>query len=127
MPSLFKTENCIVKIKTGEFAYKYATINKVEAYKESEGVADFKIDIRFTIRTDDSNFDFGCGEAAVYDSDSKIIEDEGKLLREAKEAVNNLLFSCNAEDDNLCYSGIVQIAGKSRRTSACALILLGLY
>lgn len=70
-------------------------------------------DIRFTIRADDNSFDFGCGEVAVYDSDSKIIGDEGKLLREAKEVVDNLLFSCNTEDDNLCYSRIVQIAGKS--------------
>jgi hypothetical protein len=76
-----------VKNKTGELVYKYNTSNKAETYNESKKVIGFKIDIRFTVRTDGKNFDFGCGEVAVYDNDAKIIEDEGSLFCEAKEQV----------------------------------------
>lgn len=110
---LFKNENYIVKIKTGESAYKYTTINKAEAYNDPKGVIGFKIGIRFIIRVDDNNSVLGCGEVAVYDYESKIIEDEGKLLREVKETVDNLLLNCKVEDDHRCYSWIVQITGKS--------------
>lgn len=44
--------------------YKYTTTNKAEAYNESKKVIGFKIYIRFTIRVDGNNFDFGCGEVA---------------------------------------------------------------
>lgn len=59
------------------------------------------------------SYDFGCGEVAGNDSDSKIISDEGKLLREAEEVVDNLLLDFKVEDNHHCYSWVELIAGFS--------------
>lgn len=59
---------------------------------------------------DETQSNVGCCEASVSDREAKVLEDEGKLLREAKEVVDNLLFSTKAQDDLLCYSWMVQIS-----------------
>jgi hypothetical protein len=110
--ALFKIENCIVKIKTGKSVHQYTTASRVDTYHESKKAIGFKINIIFTTRIDKEHIDFGYGEVNVSDSNSKVLSDKGKLLGEAKETVDNLVYTCKAEDDRHCYAWTVQISGK---------------
>jgi hypothetical protein len=110
--ALFKIENCIVKIKTGKPVHQYTTASRADTYHESKKAIGFKINTRFTTRIDKEHIDFGCGEVDVSDSNSKVLSDKGKLLCKAKETVDNLVYTCKAEDDRHCYARTVQISGK---------------
>lgn len=56
-----------------------------------EHVISIKIDIRFLVDYNNKEYDVACGEVAKHDGEKKMIDDEGKLCREAKDIVDSLL------------------------------------
>lgn len=52
----------------------------------------FKIDIRLRFRYNNQDIGLCAREIASHDNDTKIIDDEGKLNREAKDILVNLVY-----------------------------------
>ncbi|CEJ00570.1 hypothetical protein RMCBS344292_14622 [Rhizopus microsporus] len=54
-----------------------------------------KIDCRFVLDLDKKEIDVGAGEGARKDAgDDKVYQDEGKLAREVKDIIDNLIQNC---------------------------------
>ena len=69
----------------------FSTENKVELYPNDNNIIGFKIDARVVVDVDDDEHDIVSMEVAKDDQDRKVIKDSGKLLREAKDDLDNLL------------------------------------
>lgn len=54
-------------------------------------IISFKIDARLVLDIDDDEHDLVALEVAKEDKDTKVIQDSAKLLREAKDDLNNLV------------------------------------
>jgi hypothetical protein len=78
------------RAKVGESINSSSTTNKKEIYRESTHVKAFKIDFRFLADMGHEEFGIGVGERARSSSDNKAVIDEGKLTREAKDAVDKM-------------------------------------
>lgn len=108
-----------VRVKAGESINTSSAVNKKELYNESAFVKAFKIDFRFIADLKGEEYDLGVGECASKPMDSKAIKDEGKLTREAKDAVDKVLKVVKEDVDTKIW--MLQTTG-----SACSISLLDL-
>ena len=93
-PSCLKnvpTDNSIIRIKSGEPIFDVSTANKKELYPNRKYIKGFKIDIRFVMDVDGKEIDLAAARVAKDDSKNKTMLDEGKLTREGKDIVDNLV------------------------------------
>lgn len=88
---MFPPGNNIVRIKSGESIFDVSTSKKKELYPESKYVRGFKIDIRFVVDVGEKEVDLAAAEIAKDESKYKTIMDQGKLVREGKDIVDNLV------------------------------------
>lgn len=87
----------------------------------------FKIDLRLLFRHKNHDIDICAGEIANNDGDSKIIDDEGKLNRESKDILDNLISIIPRGKSNVSMGWSVQIGGSSCFFSGIHLDADGLY
>lgn len=80
-----------MRIKSGESIFDVSTSKKKELYPESKYVRGFKIDIRFVVDVGEKEVDLAAAEIAKDESKYKTIMDQGKLVREGKDIVDNLV------------------------------------
>ncbi|GAA5798932.1 hypothetical protein HPULCUR_004340 [Helicostylum pulchrum] len=80
-------ESTCVRVKRGESTADHSNDNTKELYSGEEHVISFKIDIRFLVDYNMKECDVACEKVAKHDGEKKIIGDEGKLCREAKDIV----------------------------------------
>ncbi|KAF1796071.1 hypothetical protein FB192DRAFT_1257802, partial [Mucor lusitanicus] len=67
----------------------------------------------FVVDDNGAEVDIATGEVAKNDSSKKAIDDEGKLCREGKDIVDNLLNIVSFKKAELCVGWTIQIAGSS--------------
>lgn len=71
-----------------------------------------KIDCRFVLDLDKKEIDVGAGEGARKDAgDDKVYQDEGKLAREVKDIIDNLIQNCIDMMPKELIACILQIKG----------------
>ncbi|KAI8047046.1 hypothetical protein BDF21DRAFT_373129, partial [Thamnidium elegans] len=121
---LFPPSNC-VRVKAGESINSSFTTNKKELYHESTYVKGFKIDFRFLTDMEGEEYDIGIGECAMDSTDTKAIEDEGKLSREAKDAVDKMLKVVGAKVNTKIW--MIQTSDSSCFISMLDIFDIGLY
>ncbi|CEP14977.1 hypothetical protein [Parasitella parasitica] len=105
-----------IKIKTGETTYYKSAENKSQLYAHfpnTSKIIGFKIDLRLLLRLNSRDIDICAGEIASHDGDSKIIDDEGKLNRESKDILDNLISIIPQNQSNVSMGWSVQICGSS--------------
>lgn len=85
------TDNSIIRIKSGEPIFDVSTANKKELYPNRKYIKGFKIDIRFVMDVDGKEIDLAAARVAKDVSKNKTMLDEGKLTREGKDIVDNLV------------------------------------
>ena len=91
----------------------FSNENKVELYPNDNNIIGFKIDARVVVDVDDDEHDIVSMEVAKDDQDRKVIKDSGKLLREAKDDLDNLLkLLTKWYNDKDVFSWSFQISGK---------------
>ncbi|KAI8877125.1 hypothetical protein K501DRAFT_307263, partial [Backusella circina FSU 941] len=79
---------------SGETTYYKSAENKSQLYAHlpnTSKITGFKIDLRLLFRHNNRDIDICAGEIASHDGDNKIIDDEGKLNRESKDILDNLI------------------------------------
>ncbi|KAL9553412.1 hypothetical protein MBANPS3_003297 [Mucor bainieri] len=111
----------------GESTSDSSTINKKEMYTGKDNIIAFKIDIRFVVDHNGTEIDVASGEVAKHDGNKKVIDDEGKLCREGKDIVDNLLNMVSFQKSNSCVGWTIQIAGSSCLIASVHLAENGLY
>ncbi|CAO3614773.1 unnamed protein product [Mucor hiemalis] len=119
-----------IKIKTGETTYYKSTENKYQLYSHLPNTSKtigFKIDLRLLVRHNNRDIDICAGEIANHDGDSKIIDDEGKLNRESKDILDNLISIIPRNKSNVSMGWSIQIGGSSCFFSGIYLDADGLY
>jgi hypothetical protein len=94
LEALFPPEEEI-RLIAGESINKLSTEVKKDQYSDKKSLRGFKIDTRLVLDLDGSELDLAVGELGKTREDAKAIGDEGKLTREAKEAVDGLVRSIN--------------------------------
>ncbi|KAL7327135.1 hypothetical protein PS15p_209370 [Mucor circinelloides] len=114
-----------VRVKAGESINSSSTINKKELYRENSHVKAFKIDFRFLADMGNEEYDIGVGECAVNSSDTKAVKDEGKLTREAKDAVDKILRAVSEKVNTKVWT--IQTLGSSCSISMLDIFDVGLY
>ncbi|OBZ87050.1 hypothetical protein A0J61_04912 [Choanephora cucurbitarum] len=113
-----------VHVKAGESINASSTKNKKEVYSSSH-IKAFKIDVRFVVDMNSTEYDAAVGECAKSAEDNKAIKDEGKLTREAKDALDMVL---NRVDQDVSTNiWIIQTCGASCSMSILNLFDNGLY
>lgn len=90
-------------------------------------IVGFKIDLRLLVRHDDRDIDICTGEIASHDGDSKIVSDEGKLNRESKDILDNLITTIAQDKSYVSMGWSLQIGGSSCFFSTIHLDADGLY
>ncbi|KAG0748566.1 hypothetical protein G6F62_006804 [Rhizopus arrhizus] len=83
--------NKSLRIKSGEPIFDVSTANKKELYPNRKYIKGFKIDIRFVMDVDGKEIDLAAARVAKDVSKNKTMLDEGKLTREGKDIVDNLV------------------------------------
>ncbi|GAA5811609.1 hypothetical protein MFLAVUS_005049 [Mucor flavus] len=123
---LYINENT-VRALVGETSNSYTTSKKTDMYGSK--TVGFKIDIRFVTSINDKVFDVGAAEAAKLDPmTDKIIEDEGKLLREGKDIVDKSLLTVLLEKSTPHVTGwVIQLSGLTGHIYSIHLAKPGLY
>ncbi|KAK4512007.1 uncharacterized protein ATC70_013249 [Mucor velutinosus] len=116
-----------IKIKTGETTSDYTAWNKSQLYTGSSNIVGFKIDIRFLVKHSNIDIDLCAAELARNDGDEKIIDDEGKLNREAKDILDNLVTIIPQSKSTVSSGWTFQIGGSSCFVSSIHLDANGLY
>ncbi|KAI8143170.1 hypothetical protein BJV82DRAFT_103049 [Fennellomyces sp. T-0311] len=117
-----------VRIKAGESAPIYCTNNKAQLYPDQENIIGFKIDGRLIVDIGDNENDLAAIEVAKDDEDRKIIRDMGKLIREAKDDLDNLIQNiAGGKRDPSIFTWMLQIAGANCSISTIHLAGNGLY
>lgn len=89
-------------------------------YNDSKSVIAFKIDIRIVYQRNGIAYDLVNAEAARHEGNSKIVQNEGKLIREGKDMINHFI-------ENHCdsiFPFMMQIVGPSI-SAAYTLLLPG--
>lgn len=90
--TIFPPKDNRIRIKSGESISPASSSNKTEQYHSSKFVKSLKVDFRLLIDLNDGEeIDVAAGECALYDNDDKSISDEGKLTREAKDALDRII------------------------------------
>lgn len=97
--------------------------HKEDLYSDSLNIKAFKIDVRVVFKNDEKEIDVVCGELARNDVDSKIITDQGKLIRESNDAVDSMLSL--VEKSAQAFS--MQISGSACLIATQQLIRNGFY
>ena len=72
----------------------------------------FKIDLRFVGDKNGTTYDLGAAECGKDGSESKLLLDEGKLVREGKDVVDCLLETLHESNHKHVMSWHVQIDGE---------------
>ncbi|CAO3618345.1 unnamed protein product [Cunninghamella blakesleeana] len=119
-----------IRIKSGESIPAYSTYNKKDLYPSKNNVYGFKIDARILVDVNNEEFDLATLEAAKDDEDAKIIDDLGKLIREAKDNEDKLIEVVDEENKNKsesCFTWLIQLSGATCQISTIHLASNGLY
>lgn len=124
---MFPPGNGIIRIKSGESIFDVSTANKKELYPDCKYVKGFKIDIRFVVDVDGKEIDLAAAEVAKDDSKKKTISDQGKLTREGKDVVDNLVDILSNSDQKSRQTYLFQIASNTCIISTLDLACNGLY
>jgi hypothetical protein len=69
----------------------------------------FKIYLRLLVRYNNRDIDICAGEITNHDGDNKMIDDEGKLNRESKDILDNLITIIPRNKSNVSMGWSVQI------------------
>ncbi|CAO3693924.1 unnamed protein product [Rhizopus stolonifer] len=100
-----------VRIKSGESVPIFSTNNKAMLYPQEANIIGFKIDARLVLDIGDEEHDLVALEVAKDDNDTKIIQDSAKLLREAKDDLNNLIEIISTSYDEQVFTWSFQVSG----------------
>ncbi|KAI9260984.1 hypothetical protein EDC94DRAFT_519920, partial [Helicostylum pulchrum] len=89
---IFSPKDDKVRIKSGESINPTSSINKIEQYNTSNKyVKSLKVNFRLIVDLENGDeFDVAAGEYTLVDTDDKDVADEGKLTREAKDALDGI-------------------------------------
>ncbi|GAA5806094.1 hypothetical protein HPULCUR_011622 [Helicostylum pulchrum] len=69
----------------------FSNYNKTEQYRTSKYVKSLKVNFRLIVDLENGDeFDVAAGEYTLVDTDDKDVADEGKLTREAKDALDGI-------------------------------------
>ncbi|KAG2229906.1 hypothetical protein INT48_008281 [Thamnidium elegans] len=101
-----------VRIKSGESVPIFSTNNKAMLYLQEANIIGFKIDARLVLDIGDEEHDLVALEVAKDDNDTKIIQDNAKLLREAKDDLNNLIEIVSTSYDEQVFTWSFQVSGE---------------
>ncbi|KAL9541889.1 hypothetical protein MBANPS3_008874 [Mucor bainieri] len=100
----------LIRIKSGESINSASNNNKNEQYVTASSIKSLKIDFRLLVDIGKDEIDVGAGECALNDANDKAIEDEGKLMRETKDALDKFVKSVPEDlSDTTCWG--LQLAG----------------
>ncbi|KAG1462710.1 hypothetical protein G6F56_005454 [Rhizopus delemar] len=107
--SLFAINGNLIRVKKGETVPTDSTIEKSNFFSANRHITGFKTDIRFIFDYKESEFDIGGAEVCLpYANNTKVTDDEAKLLREGKIIANSLN---NVNSGNIHFSWVIQISG----------------
>lgn len=81
-------------------------------YPQEANIIGFKIDARLVLDIGDEEHDLVALEVAKDDNDTKIIQDSAKLLREAKDDLNNLIEIVSTSYDEQVFTWSFQVSGE---------------
>lgn len=115
-----------VRIVSAESEYPLSIKEKKVLYPKTKYIHGFKIDIRLVVDINTEELDLATGECAKHNSDSKSIQDEDKLLREAKDALDGIIQNTHGYDCRL-MAYFIQITGTHCSLSTMELAKNGLY
>ncbi|KAJ8662584.1 hypothetical protein O0I10_001545 [Lichtheimia ornata] len=122
---------CNIRIKTGETAFPFSTHCKQELYPGATNMVGFKVDVRFVVDLEKNEHDICSVEACCNgDKDSKVVSDEGKLNREMKDNLDNMIAmveTTSPKQECQYTTWGVQIIGPSCVISSIHLSDSGLY
>ncbi|KAF1801622.1 hypothetical protein FB192DRAFT_1446424 [Mucor lusitanicus] len=126
LEALFPPEKNLIRIKSGESINSASTNNKNEQYVAASSIKSLKIDFRLLVDVGNDEVDVGAGECALNDADDKAIEDEGKLTRETKDALDEMVKSVPDDLlDTTCWG--LQFTGSHCSLATIHLDSQGLY
>ncbi|KAI8085949.1 uncharacterized protein B0P05DRAFT_466364 [Gilbertella persicaria] len=115
-----------VRIIIGESENKHTTKEKAYLYRNSSNIHGFKINIRLVVDIGGDEADLVVSECAKNDEDNKIIQDEEKLLRKSKDALDGMIQNVSGSD--CCLAAyFTQFNGTSCALSTTHLAANGLY
>ncbi|KAI9265574.1 hypothetical protein BY458DRAFT_417898, partial [Sporodiniella umbellata] len=112
---------------SGESIFDVSTANKKELYPDCKYVKGFKIDLRFVVDVNGKEIDLAAAEVAKDDSKSKTISDQGKLTREGKGTVDNLVGILSNTDQKPRRAYLFQIISNACIVSTLDIACNGLY
>ncbi|KAF7730049.1 hypothetical protein EC973_002994 [Apophysomyces ossiformis] len=116
--------NGLLRFKKGETVNGYSTNNKRQQYPETNGIMGFRIDFRILYDRNGTEMDLAAGELAINSRcENKVIHDQSKLLREAKDITD----SHHSSYLNNNFGWAIQIAGLEGSCSTVNLDRNGLY
>lgn len=115
-----------VRIVSVESEYPLSIKEKKVLYPKAKYIHGFKIDIRLVVDINTEELDLAIGECAKRNSDSKSIQDEDKLLPEAKDALDGIIQNTHGYDCRL-MTYFIQITGTHCSLSTMELAKNGLY
>ncbi|KAL1925945.1 hypothetical protein VTP01DRAFT_7223 [Rhizomucor pusillus] len=121
--------NSIVRLKSGESINPITTANKSVMYADNKNVYGFEVDIRFVYDQQEHETDVASGEIAKdTTSVDKLFMDEGKLIREGKDILDDMLRNAieeYAHERLACW--MIQIAGLVGQISSIHMVKPGSY
>lgn len=125
--AIFPPESGRIRIKSGESINSSSTNNKNEQYTQAKYIKSLKVDFRLLVDLSDGHeVDVAAGECALFDDDDKAITDEGKLTRESKDALDEIIkIAPNDLGNNTCWN--IQTTGPHCILSTIHLEAQGLY
>ncbi|KAK4516293.1 putative tRNA threonylcarbamoyladenosine biosynthesis protein kae1 [Mucor velutinosus] len=126
LEAMFPPEKNIIRIKSGESVNSASNINKNEQYNGASYIKSSKIDFRLLVDVHNDQIDVGAGECALNNADDKAITDEGKLTRETKDALDEIIKLVPEDlNDATCWG--MQFAGSHCTMTSIHLESQGLY
>lgn len=128
LTSITNMDNNIIRLKVGESTSTYTTLAKKRLYSDIDNVIGFKVDIRLLFDTKVNEYDLLAIEIGKETSMEKVTNDSGKLIREAKDILDNLIRSLNSKVnvDDIC-GYMLQICGLQGYIASIHLVKPGLY
>lgn len=116
--------NSFIRLKKGETVNPSSTEQKKLLYPGEQSVIGFKIDFRILYDYYGNEIDLAAGEVAINSLDEdKVVHDETKLLREAKDITDRHI--CSHLNKN--YGWSVQICGLEGSIQTVHLDRIGFY
>ncbi|KAI8378914.1 hypothetical protein BD560DRAFT_307476, partial [Blakeslea trispora] len=114
-------------IKTGESIFSTSTARKKEPYPDANDIRGFKTDIRFLVDVGRKEIDVAVAEVAKDDNKNKTISDQGKLSREGKDIIDNLVDISDVKIIKSRRAFLFQITGSEYIVSNISLVSNRLY